>query len=116
MTKRVKPVLNIPVVNTVEDADAILAEIAARKRQISLHEIALKEDVDKLKTECAARCEPLKKDIEAREQALMQFALARREELFKGRKSRELTFGTIGFRVSSSLKKKKKIVDKDPLA
>ena len=55
MTKRVKPVLNIPVVNTVEDADAILAEIAARKRQISLHEIALKEDVDKLKTECAAR-------------------------------------------------------------
>ena len=53
MTKRVKPVLNIPVVNTVEDADAILAEIAARKRQISLHEIALKEDVDKLKTECA---------------------------------------------------------------
>lgn len=61
MTKRVKPVLNIPVVNTVEDADSILAEIAARKRQISLHEIALKEDVDKLKTECAARCEPLKK-------------------------------------------------------
>ena len=62
MTKRVKPVLNIPVVNTVEDADAILAEIAARKRQISLHEIALKEDVDRLKAECAARCEPLKKD------------------------------------------------------
>ena len=104
MTKRVKPVLNIPVVNTVEDADAILAEIAARKRQISLHEIALKEDVDKLKTECAARCEPLKKDIEAREQAL-----ARREELFKGRKSRELTFGTIGFRVSSSLRTIKKM-------
>ena len=109
MTKRVKPVLNIPVVNTVEDADAILAEIAARKRQISLHEIALREDVDKLKTECAARCEPLKKDIEAREQALMQFALARREELFKGRKSRELTFGTIGFRVSSSLRTIKKM-------
>lgn len=57
----------------------------------------------------AARCEPLKKDIEAREQALMQFALARREELFKGRKSRELTFGTIGFRVSSSLRTIKKM-------
>lgn len=83
MTKRVKPVLNIPTVSTVEEADATLAEIAARKRQISLHEIALKEDVDKLKAECAARCEPLKKDIEAREQALVQFALARREELFK---------------------------------
>ena len=46
---------------------------------------------------------------EAREQALMQFALARREELFKGRKSRELTFGTIGFRVSSSLRTIKKM-------
>ena len=91
MTKRVKPVLNIPVVNTVEDADAILAEIAARKRQISLHEIALKEDVDKLKTECAARCEPLKKDIEAREQALMQFALARRERVLGVLKERGMT-------------------------
>lgn len=109
MTKRVKPVLNIPTVSTVEEADATLAEIAARKRQISLHEIALKEDVDKLKAECAARCEPLKKDIEAREQALVQFALARREELFKNRKSRELTFGTIGFRVSSSLRTIKKM-------
>ena len=102
MTKRVKPVLNIPTVSTVEEADATLAEIAARKRQISLHEIALKEDVDKLRAECAARCEPLKKD-------LVQFALARREELFKNRKSRELTFGTIGFRVSSSLRTIKKM-------
>ena len=109
MTKRVKPVLNIPTVSTVEEADATLAEIAARKRQISLHEIALKEDVDKLKADCAARCEPLNKDIEAREQALVQFALARREELFKNRKSRELTFGTIGFRVSSSLRTIKKM-------
>ena len=84
MTKRVKPVLNIPTVSTVEEADATLAEIAAR-------------------------CEPLKKDIVAREQALVQFALARREELFKNRKSRELTFGTIGFRVSSSLRTIKKM-------
>lgn len=33
MTKRVKPVLNIPTVSTVEEADATLAEIAARKRR-----------------------------------------------------------------------------------
>ena len=31
MTKRVKPVLNIPTVSTVEEADATLAEIAARR-------------------------------------------------------------------------------------
>ena len=109
MTKRVKPVPSIPTVSTIEEADATLAEIAARKRQISLQEISLKEDVDRLKAACAARCEPLKRDIEAREQALVQFALARREEIFRNRKSRELTFGTIGFRVSSSLKTIKKM-------
>lgn len=59
--------------------------------------------MDRPKAECAARCEPLKKDIEAREQARFAvFALARREELFKGRKSQELTFGTISFPSSTS--------------
>lgn len=109
MSKRVKPVLQFPSINSVEDADAVLAEIAARRRQIELHEIALREDVDKLKAQCATKCEVHKQEISAREQALIQFALSRREEIFKGKKSMDLTFGTIGFRASSVLKTQRRI-------
>jgi len=108
MGKRVKPVLQSPTVNSVEDADAVLAEIAARKRQISLHELGLKEDVDRLKAECAAKCDPLKQEIASREQALIQFGISQRDALFKSRKSLDLNFGTIGFRASSTLRTVKK--------
>ena len=48
MAKRVKPILNIPTVSSLEEADAMLARIAARKRELSLLELGLKEDVDAL--------------------------------------------------------------------
>ena len=38
MAKRVKPILNIPAVTTLEEADATLAQIAARKRELALRE------------------------------------------------------------------------------
>lgn len=109
MGKRVKPALQISAINSLDEADAVLAEIAGRKRQIVLFEIRLKEEVDKLKAECAANCEPIKQGIAEREQALIQFGISRREELFRGRKSLNLNFGTIGFRASSTLKTVKKL-------
>lgn len=104
MARRVKPVLQIPVINSVEEADAVLAEIAAHRRKIELYEIGLRESVDALKTECTDKCEGHKQAITTREQALMQFAIARREDVFKGKKSVALTFGSFGFRSSSTLK------------
>ena len=104
MAKRVKPVLQVPVINSTEEADAVLAEIAAHRRKIELHEISLRESVDALKTECTDKCEAHKQAIDGREQALMQFALARKDDLFKGRKSMTLSFGTFGFRASTTLK------------
>lgn len=104
MAKRVKPVLQVPVINSVEEADSVLAEIAAHRRKIELYEIGLRESVDALKTECTDKCDAHKQAITTREQALMQFALARRDDIFKGRKSVSLTFGNFGFRASSTLK------------
>lgn len=43
MAKRMKPVLNIPTVSSLEEADSMLARIAARKSELSLLELALKE-------------------------------------------------------------------------
>ena len=104
MAKRVKPVLNIPAVTTLEEADATLAQIAARKRELALLELGLKEDVDTLKLKCAEASEPIKQDIEVLEQALIRFGESKKSELFVKKRSRELTFGIIGFRASSAVK------------
>ena len=39
MSKRVKPVLEGPVLKNLEDADAVLAEIAGFKRSVALAEL-----------------------------------------------------------------------------
>lgn len=40
---RVKPILNVPVINSTEEADALLASIADLKRQIDLVELSAAE-------------------------------------------------------------------------
>lgn len=108
MAKRVKPTLNIPTVSSLEEADAMLARIAARKRELSLLELGLKEDVDALKLKCAEASEPIKQDIEVLEQALVRFGESKKTELFTRRRSVSLNFGILGFRASSSVKPMKK--------
>lgn len=108
MAKRVKPVLNIPTVTTLEEADATLAHIAARKRELALLDLGLKEDVDALKLKCAEASEPIRQDIEILEQSLIRFGESQKTELFIKKRSRELTFGVIGFRASSAVKPMKK--------
>ena len=108
MAKCVKPVLQVPVIKSTEEADAVLAEIAAHRRKIELYEIGLRESVDALKIECADKCEAHKQAIDGREQALMQYAVAHKDDLFSKRKSLDLTFGVFGFRASTSLQKSKK--------
>ena len=108
-TKKVKPVLIIPSIVCSEEADAALARIAARKREMSLLELGLKEDVDRLKKECATQCEPIKQDIMEQEQALIRYAESRKAELFTKKKSVDGMFGTYGFRASSILKTIKKV-------
>lgn len=108
MKKRSKPTLCIPTITSLEEADDALARIAARKREISLCELGLKEDADKLKAACVAACEPAKQDIATLELALARFAETRKAELFDKKKSLNMNFGIIGFRASSTLKTIKK--------
>lgn len=109
MAKRVKPVLEIPTITTTEQADAVLMEIAERKRQMELINLDFKEQVDALKKTVAAACEPIIEEIAQREQALIRFGEARKNELFSKKRSLELNFGTIGFRQSTCLKTLRKI-------
>lgn len=100
-SKRVKVAICLPTVNTLEEADVMLSEIAARKRSIDLIKAGLNESVDALKVKAAAEIAPLAQEIEVLEQALARFGEASKTEIFGKVKSRELAFGEIGFRAST---------------
>ena len=109
MTKRVKPTLDIPVIKSLEEADSTLARIAGLKRHIGLVEASMNEQVDAIKLQAANDAEPHKQQVAALEQSLVRFADYHKTELFTVKKSRDLTFGCLGFRQSSKLKLIKKM-------
>ena len=105
MAKRVKPVpASLPVIQTLEDADATLARIAAHKRQIALVELGAAEGIEAVKLRAAEESEPARQEIAVLEQSLIRWADYNKPDLFARKKSLELTFGVIGFRASTKLK------------
>ena len=88
MPKRVKPNLSPAAfpVHSLEDVDAALAQIAARKRQIDLIGLGVAEQVDEIKTRAAAETEPIRLEIAALELAIGRFAEAGKAELFGKKK------------------------------
>jgi phage host-nuclease inhibitor protein Gam len=101
---RIKPVTTAPLIKSLEEADTVLGQIAALRRNISLIETGLNEDIDAAKARAAAEADPYKQEIAGLEQALARFAEYHKSELFTKRKSCDLTFGAIGFRASSKIK------------
>lgn len=102
MSKRVKIAIKLPTVETLEEANVMLAEIAERQRVISLINAGMNEKIDGLKKQAEAECSPLFQQVEEREQALARFAACHKESLFTKPKSRELSFGELGFRSATS--------------
>lgn len=102
MGKRKRVAVNLLVVETLEEANVILAEIAEHQRSIDLINAGLNEKIDGLKQKAEAECAPLVQEKEDREQALARFAEGHKDSLFKKPKSRELSFGELGFRSSTS--------------
>ena len=101
---RIKPAATTVVIKSTEEADTVLARIAAHKRRIELIDLSAAEEIDEVKARAAAEAEPIKQEIAGLEQSLLRYADYARDELFRGRKSPQLTFGTIGYRLSTKLK------------
>jgi phage host-nuclease inhibitor protein Gam len=93
----------IPAIADLNQAGNALAELARLDRDLKAIESDLNEGVDQLKAEAKAKAEPLAARRKELETGLATFAEANKAELFKRPKSRELTFGTIGFRKSTKL-------------
>lgn len=102
---RHKPVAALPLtITSLEEADAVLAKIAARRRFLAVIENNMNEKIDDIKAEAAVLARPHKTDIAELEAALVHYASVNKPEVFGQRKSLELPFGVIGFRASTKLK------------
>ncbi|MDK2124463.1 host-nuclease inhibitor Gam family protein [Parachitinimonas caeni] len=92
--------------NAVDDA---LRQIGELDRQLNQIETEQNQDIDQIKQRQAAKAGPLLAQKSGLERALQEFASAN-PQAFVEQKTRSLTFGSIGYRFSTS------VVVKDPAA
>jgi phage host-nuclease inhibitor protein Gam len=109
MVKREKPRTTIAPVRDLADANMALREIAEINRAVESANHALNEDIDRMKQEVQETVAPLLERKEMLDAGLANFAELSKEQLFKDRRSKELDFGSIGYRKSTSLATVKKI-------
>lgn len=82
------------------DVDTCLREIGTIDRELALLEAAQGEQIDAVKAATKAAAEPLQNKKAGLELAIQQYAEANRGEFVKA-KTKELTFGNVGFRLST---------------
>ncbi|MFN3985710.1 MAG: host-nuclease inhibitor Gam family protein [Rhodocyclaceae bacterium] len=85
-----------------DEVDRCLAEIAAIDRELSLIETSQAEQIDLIRTATKAAAEPMQNKKLGLELAIKDYAEANRAEFVKV-KTRELTFGSVGFRLSTKV-------------
>jgi phage host-nuclease inhibitor protein Gam len=95
---------------TLEDADSALREIGLLEREIEVIDGEAQKSIGELKAAAAKRGEPLRKKIAELSGKLHAYADYNKAEIFKDRKSVDLTFGIFGYRKSTSISVKKSTV------
>jgi len=102
MTQRSKP--KAVVIAEVRQAEAALAEIAEIERVVESHEAHMNQDLDTARARAKALCAPLAERRRDLEQALAAFAELNKASLFSRRKSLDLGYGVIGYRLSTAVR------------
>lgn len=101
---RTKPKAPAIVIQSLDDADGVLREMAECNRTINSIASDLNAGIDQLKgvaKECAA---PYQARLRELEESLAAYAAYQKPELFRSRKSITRVFGTFGFRKSTEIK------------
>ncbi|WP_374348564.1 host-nuclease inhibitor Gam family protein [Chitinimonas sp.] len=89
-----------------DDVDHALQQIGEIDRELTVLEAAHNESIDQLKASAKAQAEPLLAKKAALELAMKDFAESNRAEFAKV-KSRQMTWGTVSFRLSTKVLVKK---------
>lgn len=93
--------LEAPAIKTWDEANEVLAIIVAAENAIDTINIRLDENVAALKMDAEEEARPHKELIKKYELQLKEFAQANKSEL--NGKSKSMTFGKLGFRLSTKL-------------
>jgi phage host-nuclease inhibitor protein Gam len=102
MAPRIKP--KAVIVADAPQAEAALAEMAELDLTMELHTVEMNEAINAAKASAKAACAPLETRRKELEQALASYAELNKATLFKARKSLDLGFGVLGFRLSTCVK------------
>lgn len=105
--RRVKPKNYYPV-KDLKEANRVLGEVGKLKRQIELLGNKLNDDIDRLKAENQAKVAPVATRLKSLENGLLAYAEMNKDDLFREKRSKELTFGFLGYRRSREIKPKPK--------
>lgn len=104
---RVKP-NNLYPIKDLAAANAAMSEIAEIKRSIARVEGSMNDNIDRIKAEAEVEAAPLQARMASIEGGLLAFAEHNKTDLFKNKRSRDLDFGSLGYRRSKELKPKPK--------
>ena len=96
---------------TIEDVDIALKEIGLLERELEVIDAEAHKQISEAKEKAAGKGEPLRKRIAEVSAKIGAFAEYNKDELFKDKKSIELTFGVFGFRKSTCVSVKKTTVE-----
>ncbi|HPA71679.1 MAG TPA: host-nuclease inhibitor Gam family protein [Spirochaetota bacterium] len=103
MTKTRKRITGTAQIKSLEDANAALAEIGRLTLQIEAIDGKATEKIGKIKEDAAIKGKEARERIQDIETALSLYADYNKAELFQDRKSIPLTYGQIGFRMSTKV-------------
>jgi phage host-nuclease inhibitor protein Gam len=92
---------------TMEDVNSVLREIGLLEREIESIDAAAQKEIGDIKAAAAKQGETPRKRIIEMSTRINAYAEYNKGDLFKERKSIELTFGVFGYRKSTSISIKK---------
>lgn len=85
------------------DVSLALAQLGRMQRNITVLQVAANAKIDAAKEEVRGQLEPLQEQVTVLEKEIERFARKHREDLGE-RKSKELLFGTVGFRATRKIR------------
>jgi phage host-nuclease inhibitor protein Gam len=109
MATRYKP--STKKIESVEDVNAALREIGLLERELESIDAEAQKQIAELKGNAAKDGEPIRKRITEVVANIGAFAEYNKADLFKDRKSIDLTFGAFGYRKTTSITCKKTTVE-----
>jgi len=102
---RLKP--QVGKIQSLDEANMVLKEIGILEKELEGIDADAHKRIAEVKTDAAKKGEDIRKRIADNSALLGAFAEYNKAELFKEKKSVQLTFGTFGYRKSTSISVKK---------